>query len=276
MMCTLFVPVSVARAANNKIIELKENRTYSYDLNGDKKKEKIIFKCKPASDYSEGKIQIYINGKKLFSRKLHTIGAYCYLVDLNTKDNNKELLIQAFSESDCTAEFLAFRYKSKNKTTILEGCDKPGYLNCNARQLCLYRFSVSSNTGSNKLYISADTPYSNSCFGSYYIKVPVAIKNGKIIAQKQSSYKVLDYTKTFVYQLNRSMKLYEKASTDSKSTICDSGSKFNVMQLKPVKKNKDRGALYVKVKMSSGMTGWLYFPDESNGSEYLKDIPSWG
>lgn len=277
LICTFFSPIPIVQAANNKIVHLKENKTYRYDLNGDKKKEKIKVICQRIND-TDATIQVYINGKKFFSRNRYAFGAEFYLVDLNTKDKYKELLVHALSDSDTIGDFFALRYKGKNKKSIFEGtANKGAKLKSNTGQLDLYRFTLLSNTGKNKLYISADTPYSNFYFGSYYIKVPVAIKNGKLIAQKQSAYQVLAYTKTFVYQLKRSMPLYETASTGSNYVTCYSGSKFKVLELKPAEKNKDTGALYVKIKTLSGKKGWLYFPAYSGYNyDYLEVKPGWG
>lgn len=271
---TFFSHIPIVQAANSKVVKLKENKTYHYDLNGDKKKEEIEVKCL-ASGYN-AKIQIYINGKKIFSRKRNALGAVFYLIDLNTKDKYKEILIHAYSDSDTAMDFFAFRYKGKNRKSILEGYS--GFLlNSNTKQLRLARFSVLSNSGKNKLYISADSPYTNGCFGSYFIKVPIIVKNGKLVVQRLSTYKTQDYTKKYVYELNSNMVLYTKASTNSKGVTCYSGSKFKALELKPVETNKDIGALYVKVKISSGKIGWLYFPgDIFNYSEYLKVKPAWG
>lgn len=274
---TFFSPIPAVQAANQKVVHLKENKTYHYDLNGDKKKETIKVACK-ISGYSNAEVQLYVNGKKLYSRKRDALGAEFYLVDLNTKDKYKELLVHAISDSGTTGDFFAVRYKGKNKKSILEGAVKNGRkLKTNTSQLGLYRFTFLSNTGQNKLYLSADTPYSNSYFGCYYIKVPVAVKNGKLIVQKLSTYKTLGSTKKFTYELSRGMSLYEKPTTASASAYCYSGSRFKALELKPATAGQETGALYVKVKMSSGKTGWLYFPAYNRyNSGYLKEVPAWG
>lgn len=276
LMCALVFPVPMVQAANSKIVYLKENRTYRYDLNGDKKKEKIKVKC-TVSGYSNATIQLYVNGKRIFSRKRDSLGAKFYLVDLNKKDKYKELLVHGLSDSGTTGDFFAVRYKGNNKKSVLEGATQNGRkLRSNSKQLNLYRFTLYSNTGQNKLYIKADTPYSNFYFGSYYVKVPVVIKNGKLTAQKSSSYRALGQTRSYLYRLKRSMALYEKASTSSSSVICYSGSSFHALELKPAQ-NSDTGGLYVKVKMSSGKTGWLYFPSYSSYDiGYLENVPAWG
>lgn len=102
------------------------------------------------------------------------------------------------------------------------------------------------------------------------------IKNGKLTAQKSSSYGVLGQTRSYLYRLKRSMALYEKASTRSNSVICYSGSSFHALELKPAQ-NSDTGGLYQKVKMSSGKAGWLYFLSYSSYDiGYLENVPGWG
>lgn len=280
LFCACLSPASTAQASGSKVVKLKENKTYYYNLNGDKKKEKIEIKCKYRKN-SNDTIQVYVNEEKLFSQKDDYLYGMFYLIDLNAKDKYKELLVETHSDSEVNAAFEAIRYQGKNKKSILKSNGIHGdKIKCNSRQLELYRFSLLSNTGKNKFYISADRPYSNTYFGSYYCKVPVTVKNGKLVAQKSSTYETAAFTKKFVYQLNRSMALYSKASTSSKSITCKSGSKFKALSLKPVETTKANGALFVKVKMTSGKIGWLYFPalskNNTNFNYYLKTVPGWG
>ena len=107
--CALLFPAVAAQAAGSKIVHLKENKTYRYDLNGDKKKETVKVKC-TVSGYSDATIQVYVNGKKLLSRKRDALGAEFYLLDLDKKDKYKEILVHAESDSETTADFFAFRY----------------------------------------------------------------------------------------------------------------------------------------------------------------------
>lgn len=68
MICTFLFPIPIVQAAGNKTVHLKENKVYHYDLNGDKKKESIKVTCNVTGDH-DLKIQINVNGKKIFSRK---------------------------------------------------------------------------------------------------------------------------------------------------------------------------------------------------------------
>lgn len=276
ILSAILLPLPSAQAAS-KTVRLKEGKTYRYDLNGDKKKEKIKVTCKEVG-MGKAKTNIYINGKKFFSRKRYALGAEFYLADLNKKDRYKEIIVHMLDSSDASGDFFALRYKGKNKKLILNGSTKQNpNLKSASRQLRLSRFSFLSNTGNNKLYIKADTPYFNFYFGSYYVKVPVAVKSKTLIGQKLTTYQTLGYTKKYIYELNRSMTLYAKASTGSRGVTCYSGSRFKALAIKPVEKNKDTGALFVKVKMTTGKTGWLYFPDYSQyNTEYLKNRPGWG
>ena len=91
LMCALFAPLQAAQAANSKVVHLKENKTYRYDLNGDKKKESVKVVCK-VSGYSDAEIQLYINGKKFYSRKRNALDAKFYLAARNRGDGDKVLV----------------------------------------------------------------------------------------------------------------------------------------------------------------------------------------
>ncbi|MBQ9061982.1 MAG: hypothetical protein IJ121_04005 [Eubacterium sp.] len=88
------------------------------------------------------------------------------------------------------------------------------------------------------------------------------------------------------YELARYMEMYTTASMKTIKRDCYAGTKFIPTYIKvhdsqtvyygdyPV----IRYNLLVKVKLSTGESGWLYFPAflDSNESQYLKYKPAWG
>lgn len=101
MLCIFIIKMPV-QAANLKTVSLKKGKTFSYDLNGDKKKEKIKV------TYIKPKVNLYINGKLIYSKKVFgesDCPVKIHLVDFNTSDKYREILIQKFDSSQTTSDF---------------------------------------------------------------------------------------------------------------------------------------------------------------------------
>lgn len=284
---SILVPGQVKAAGNAKVTMLKKGRTYSYDLNGDKKKEKIKITYTVKNKYKSNcrrKVNFYVNGKLIYIKQLYgepDFPVKVRLADLNTSDKYKEILVQKYDSSSTTSDFFALRYMGKKKVKVLQGMKNfKWHAGSNTKQISCYRFDFKSNTGKNEFYIDADTPYSNSYFGSYYVKIPIVLGNGKFAVKQLASYEISNRLKwsQHEYELKRGMTLYKTDSMQSgEDTYLTPGTKFKAKEIKPVNVNDNYGALYVKVVTLSGQTGWIYFPEYSRyNSGYLKDVPEWG
>lgn len=119
-----------AEAAESKIVTLKAGKTYSYDLNGDKKEEKILIKVEQRS---QGPVaDIYINSKKLASRSWKNGGdnteLQIQLIDLETSDKYKEIHIVQQHITQGEWFDYAYIYRYNGKTMSLYGSiSSPGH-----------------------------------------------------------------------------------------------------------------------------------------------------
>ena len=261
---TILFPNQVLAATKGTAVKtLKLNKTYSLDLNGGSK-EKV--KLKNVGD----NWTLIVNGKRVYSN----IGSAFDIkyLDIDTSDKYKELLV----ESDPWGGFsqvTAVRYYSKNKVKAYV-CD-----HVNA----FTSLAGVKNTGKNKFYLDFDTPYRNSNYGMYHIKrMPVKISGSMIVSLKKNTYELGDYFITSDYILNKSMKLYPKASRKNAVSTLKAGTTFKATRVK-IGTRRYNGYnyeydLYVKVKASNGKTGWLYFPalkEYNGGKPYLVNPRGW-
>ena len=108
-------------------------KSVSIDLNGDKKKDKIIFTCN--AEY--GDYTLSINGAKVKGKGIGLEGNF-RVIDINTKDKYKEIAIQEFGESDDIAmSIYSYDGKKVKLMRFLDGYDtsinKTGGIYTNAR-----------------------------------------------------------------------------------------------------------------------------------------------
>ena len=72
MACCIFTGVNgtTVKAATN--VQMSENQAYYYDLNGDGVKEKIVYKTVTDKKDKDrfGRINLFINDKKVYSKKI--------------------------------------------------------------------------------------------------------------------------------------------------------------------------------------------------------------
>ena len=121
-MATAFMMENVAaNAAGTGIIQLRNGRTYQYDLNGDRKNEKIKLQYYTVGENSF-RMRISINGKVLLNNMVRDsldciweINAY--LLDYNKKDRYKEIYFENTTMDGSHTIFL-YRYTGKSLSRI--------------------------------------------------------------------------------------------------------------------------------------------------------------
>ena len=281
-----------ADAASLKMKKLKAGKTYKIDLNGGKK-EKVKYTVKEVNESTQ-RFKLYVNGKVVFKKDIDdwSLISSVKTVDFIKKDKYTEIFVDV-AGSYSNWWFFVLRYVSPKKViactkfTNVEGEMCP--LNTSRTDSGTYK-----NTGKNKLYVQSETPFYNSNFGCYYILAPVKLKSGKIKAVTESKYKltgVSNYTPAYFggkyYKLKKKMVLYKSASFKTELKTLKAGDTFVPTDLKPLApESKEmygsmirRYPLFVKVKASDGIKGWLYFPawsEDGSGTDYLTAQPSWG
>jgi len=282
---SIFVFEPAPAYAASSIKTLKAGTTYSVDLNGGGN-ESVKYTVSKDSSYV-GTFHLYVNGTQVYSRKLSSVGeptgvSSVTLVDVKRSDKYKELFVNV--GGDCSDWWVfAVRYYSPSKVAAYTKSSGTRAFAKRARNDTDYMKA----SGNGRFYLNVETPYHNQTFGCYYVLAPAKLSGNKIVYGKASAYKLVGvkgYTKyvfgSKYYKLSRSMKLYKSYSGKSVKGTCASGTKFTPLYIHVGSTIKGSygltySNLYVKVKTSSGKTGWLYFPGRSS-TKYLTQLPAWG
>lgn len=272
-----------AEAASNKVTVLKQGKTYSYNLNGGKKKEKIRYTFNRPYNSWVGDFKLYVNGKKVYSSSIQGDDAVVTLLDLNSKDKYKELFVTSLyrDQSQILGNVFLMRYVSGKKVKVY---------NCDYSAACLGGLpSILKNSGKNKFYVISYWPFCGraSTFGLYYVMIPMKLQGDRLVAANTDTYDlvVADYDyqtgiykkyrkPKYKYTLSRAMTLYSSPSRSKPSGTLRSGTSFTASKIRPIHSGEWYD-LFVKIKTVTGRTGWLFFPSDSS-FQYLQKRPGWG
>ena len=265
---------SQAKRLLDKPKMLMEGKTYSYDIDGDNKIEKIMVESEGDDDNYIVTTTVYADGKQY--AKVKEKGCYSHTVvlcDLYSKKKGMNLIVYGTSDSDCIGKVQVYKLGAKKMTKIAQmKSGTRGKLNY-IRMLG----KIKQGNEEGALYIYPDTPFYLNYFGCYYTEVKCQIQGNKIKWNEQKNYSY-EYKYTFRLQVN--MSLYSKADLQSQVTTLKPGIKMTVKKIQPIKRTKDgKTYSFVQVTTASGKTGWIYdqpIVDYENYVEVFKSMPAWG
>ncbi|MDY3908658.1 MAG: SH3 domain-containing protein [Eubacterium sp.] len=265
---------SQAKRLLDKPQMLMEGKTYSYDIDGDNKIEKIMVESEGDDDNYIVTTTVYADGKQY--AKVKEKGCYSHTVvlcDLYSKKKGMNLIVYGTSDSDCIGKVQVYKLGAKKMTKIAQmKSGTRGKLNY-IRMLG----KIKQGNEEGAFYIYPDTPFYLNYFGCYYTKVKCQIQGNKIKWNEQKNYSY-EYKYTFRLQVN--MSLYSKADLQSQVTTLKPGIKMTVKKIQPIKRTKDgKTYSFVQVTTASGKTGWIYdqpIVDYENYVEVFKSMPAWG
>ena len=265
---------SQAKRLLDKPKMLMEGKTYSYDIDGDNKIEKIMVESEGDADNYIVTTTVYADGKQY--AKVKEKGCYSHTVvlcDLYSKKKGMNLIVYGTSDSDCIGKVQVYKLGAKKMTKIAQmKSGTRGKLNY-IRMLG----KIKQGNEEGAFYIYPDTPFYLNYFGCYYTKVKCQIQGNKIKWNEQKNYSY-EYKYTFRLQVN--MSLYSKADLQSQVTTLKPGIKMTVKKIQPIKRTKDgKTYSFVQVTTASGKTGWIYdqpIVDYENYVEVFKSMPAWG
>ena len=226
---------------------LEQDEVLEYDLDGNGKKEKIVYYISKDYDNLSG-LSLYINDSLAYnyapSEYLY-YGAKVYITDINPGDKNKEVVVDFNEEFNHT--FYVFRYK-KNKLKLLL-----------KQEYVYWAFDLVSEQKKGENVLMYDEAY--CALGN---NVPI-IKNYKIKKQTLKEIKPKDKIYDVVsdrwglgdnwYTAAKKITVYK--SSDGKKTVktINAGTEFIVTKIK-YKKNT---AVYaeIKIKGETKSAGWI-------------------
>lgn len=265
---------SHAKRMLRKPMALEDNKVYRFDIDGDKKKEKIRTVTVGDDDKYTVKTTVYVNEKKY--AVIREKGSYSHevvLCDLFAGKKGMNLIVYGFSDSDCIGKMQVYQLGVKKAVKIGQmGSGRKGKLSY-IRMLG----NIIQAKEEGAFYIFPDTPFYLNYFGCYYTKVKCVIKNGRINWVEQKDY---TYNYKYTFRLNANITMYEKPDTSSKSSELKKGTKLTVLKIRPIRRSESKGYYsFVKIKTANGRTGWIYdqpIEDYENYTSVFKSMPAWG
>ena len=225
-----------ANAATSCIKKLSEGVTYSYDLDGNKSKEKIKF-IRTWQSSEKYTVKLYINNKYVTSVADSYYGNFdlddVRIFDFNSKDKSKEIYL----EGNNTSKIVKY---NKGKYTIynIKGGE------------CLD--SYNSKTGIVKVYREFDDAILYNGYSEYKV-------SGYSITKKPINYGMNADMLTMRYKALKTIKAY-KSPTSSKVAYTIKKGDIVYMHATYVKGSKK----YIGVHTKSGKEGWVKVSSVSN------------
>lgn len=257
---------------------LKANKTYTYDLDHDGKKEKLKYILKANGNGGYRGVIISINGKNLYKKFKNANQAITLTIaDLDRKDKALDLMLNMESESG-TLEYCGFLQYHSGKMKTLSSSDTTKILNQQ------YSYELAHVDGSGTFSISVRTPYRLYSMGDYNGYVSLQLKNDKIIKTKEVTYTLREDSGEFSYELQRAIPVYQSPSKSSKKvSTLKAGDTLTIKKVKPIGQKsyvpRSKAVLkgYAYIEDKDGKVGWIYLDKTKQGDiELFKFTPGAG
>lgn len=240
-------------SAKTKAVKpLKENKTYTYNLDQKSKKEKVQVVRKTVKGYD--RYSLKINGKTVLS---NLTSAVFFVTDTNIKDKQMEIFVIDHFNYDVFAADMSkttyYRYYSSKLHKVqtirsvaqkkYKGLSYTHYVNENSAFLVDSKGNLTYKVCI-KLKNNLDLVHFNDT---------LKLKNGKFVPSTKKSFTLKDEDSYYVYQSKGSNKVYTKP-----------GSKKVAFKLKDKERFyrtgfylKDKSTYYLKIKTKNGKTGYI-------------------
>lgn len=234
-----------------KIQELKEEKTYSYDLDGDGTQEKLSYELK------NNCYRIYVNSKKAQEIKLDDsyYAPVLQIADLDTATPGLDLWAYCYASSDDISYSGLYQYSNQKLKEVFRLEYQKISKNFEVKSGYL-----SETDGKGNFSIAMDRVFdATNLVGNYYVNIPYQLKNGKVKRVSKNVYKFAAMYSTDSkissgkFKAAKNIKFYAKPNTKSKTA-------FTLKKGKIVKAESiyfKNGVTYVKFKASNGKTGYL-------------------
>ncbi len=243
----LIPSITHVQAASNKIYNLKEGKTYSFNLDQSGETEKISFSL------SNDVYKIKVNGKLNRSIKLDKLDFYSpkmQILDIDKNDGYLDIWVYAYAFSEDICYSGLYRYSSgKIKALYI-----PKYKKLN-QYAEFGNGYITQTDGKGKFYICYDRAFFTDCLiGNHYDSIPYRLSNEKVSRINTNTYPIHKvFTTDGSYTLNKSVSFLKKPSTKANTSMTlKKGAKVY-----PVSTYCTNKSLFVKFKTKSGKTGWL-------------------
>lgn len=257
VVCTPFGKVEAASVKN-----LKENKTYSYNLDKKGKKEKISF----SMDERKGVYKIKINGK--VKKKINMgVGFYnpcMQICDIDKKDGKMDIWVYAYVDSEDILFATLYQYSNGKIKKVWNLT----YIPCEGFGVGAGPILSTNGKGEFTMGGGANIDHLTGC---HSLKVKLKRKNGKVTVVSK---KTLSFSKTYGsdygkwLKTRKKMKFYKSHSKSKGTVTVKKGAKC--VPKKVYIASEDR--IYVMYKFSDGKKLWLCSDDYSYANLPFKNM----
>lgn len=263
-------------------VQLEQDRTYEYDLDGDGTCETICWKALPENESLPfPQPELYINGVLQTAISPELCGSIQFsLLDLKKGDRELELHLSLHGDSDSLNSLSFYRYHDGRLEQIGELVGNV----CGGKGV-LYRYGSLNASGDGLLTICADTPFggSSQTFGCFYVDLVYSYDNGTLKEVVKDLYSKRDYNfVTSAFAHDSEFSYYVVASGFTAFTEAGgTTTAFKAMPgqtVCPVAWTLKGDKIYALVMNESGDCGWVedFSWDTELDSSYYLEVPVWG
>lgn len=247
---------------------LPEDQFCYVDLDGDGTEEQIYFEQN--NNYHDNcDWSLTVNGQKISEDKAVSS---LTVVDIDTSDAKKELLLTGSGDSAVTVQLSFWEYRDGQMVLLDDLTDKKVFNGSGS----FYRGEILSLPGDGTLVLYADSPVWWNNFGSYYVQIPFTFTEGKWTEKKLESYpaRVYGSGELFEYEAAVSFELYESLEVaraeSSYLAQVNPGQKLILKEIVPV--SEDCVILKMKLLGKEEVEGFVKIQDQ----KIFTETPAWG
>lgn len=226
--------------------ELEANRTYSIDLDGDGKKENVMWKSTNINfDMRNDQVKIFVNGKKK-----RVVSGYYHgrvtLEDINKRDRYKELIVHFYGDNDRVENAYAFRYEKTGFHQIFSTG---------------FNFYIGHQKGDGKVYCTQEYYDSNLQQGGIIVKYK--IKSDKLVPLKNKTISLESYSAKRKYTASKNLSVQKSIKNSRTKFKIKKGEVFYItkfrlnVNLNEVFDGDGKKFSFFYVKTKSGKKGWV-------------------
>lgn len=239
-------PVKVS-AKNPKEVTLKPGKTYKkYDITGDKKKDKIVIKLSSHKNDPSIKMKttVYVNGKKVYSKKGYSYGITAKIYTL--KNKKPFLYLNSWADNGDGPVNALFQYKSRKLKKVI-----------NFQTLFGTKYGTyGTHPGGSVVKVKGNTVTARFDLMSWTIgpssyEYQYKFKKGTL-KRTSSTGKVTTALYNNTATAKKNIKVYKTAKISSSYTVLKRGQRAQF--LKAYVKGRNH---FLMIRMSNKKTGWI-------------------
>lgn len=226
---------------------LKNNKTYKYDLNGDKKKEKIKLRVTKRNYYINA--SFYINGKKVWTMSEKEQWEYVGYKIIKLSNGKRFIYFFAEGPNPGISSHRILQYKKGRMKTVANITDLFKKYQ-GASMISWYPASENGITVSGKeIKVYFDSMNFTTSTMTYVVSYKY--KNGTLVRSHNYG-KFSKGSSSKVFTVAKSFNTYRKVGSSSRAFRTKTGERVTIDRY-----YLKKGNLYIRIRRSNGQKGWI-------------------